>query len=203
MPALPAALLMLAQPAEAAASAPANASPSVYGPAPEAPPKPAPINTAERQCAPQNPDPNSNQIVVCAVKPEGYRLPPDVVEARRLKKQDQRGRPHNPHETYADHSCATVGPMGCRGAPTIDFIAVAATAAEISKRLAKGQEIGSIFQTTPSQSEYQFYQEAKKEREEKEAEKAAKAVADAARAKAEAKTRSTPSDPTQTNATSH
>jgi hypothetical protein len=62
------------------------------------------------------------------------------------------------------------------------MIAVAAVAAEISKRLAKGQEVGSIFETTPSSSEYQFYLEAKREREAKEA----RTAAAAAKAKAEA-----------------
>jgi hypothetical protein len=172
---LPAAFLILAQAAtQAATSAPPH---PVYGPAAPAPPSPAPAPTkaAERDCAPQ-PKPGSNEIVVCAVKPQGYRLPPDVVEARRLKKQGEAGRAHNPHETYADHSCANLGPMGCRGGPTIDLIAIAATAAEISKRLANGQEIGSIFETTPHPSDYQFYQEAKREREAKEAETAAKAA---------------------------
>ena len=34
------------------------------------------------------------------MKPQGYRLPPDIVEARRLKKQGQGvgSRPHNPHD---------------------------------------------------------------------------------------------------------
>lgn len=167
------ALALLAQ--AAAADAP------VYGP--EAPPAkaapPAPP-TEPRDCEQQHPDPNSNSIVICAVRPQGYRLPPDVVEARRLKKQGDAGRPHNPHETYADHSCATVGPMGCRGTPTINLIAVAATAAEISQRLAKGQEIGSLFETEPQSSEYQLYLQAKREREAKEAAARAKAVKDAA-----------------------
>jgi hypothetical protein len=66
--------------------------------------------------------------------------------------------------------------MGCRGTPTINLLAAAVTAAEISKRLAKGEEIGSIFETTPTPSDYQYYQEAKKRREEKEAEAAAKAT---------------------------
>jgi hypothetical protein len=131
----------------------------------------------------QNKDPNAKQIVICAPKPQGYRLPPDIVEARRLKKQGEAARPKNPHETYADHSCATVGPMGCRGTPTINMIAVAAVAAQMSARLAKGQEIGSMFETTPTSSEYQYYLEAKQRREEKEAAAAAAKVKAAAEAK--------------------
>ena len=178
--------------AQAASSAPAPAgTKSAYGPVAAAPPSPPPppSDQTQRECTPQASGPKGNEIVVCAVKPDGYRLPPDIVEARRLKKEGVTIRPHNPHETFADHSCARVGPMGCRGAPTLDLLAVAATAAEISKRMAKGQEIGSIFETEKSSTDYQYYQMAKKEREEKEAAaagKAAKAKAIAA-AKAQVK----------------
>lgn len=165
---------------------------AAYGPA--APPSPnppvPPAAPAQRECAPQSSDPKANEIVVCAVKPEGYRLPPDIVEARKLKKEGIAGRPHNPHETFADRSCANVGPMGCRGTPAINLLAVALTAAEISKRLAKGEEIGSIFETTPTPSDYQYYQEAKKRREDKEAEAAAKAT----QAKAQGQSAPPPAD---------
>jgi hypothetical protein len=177
MPAgLPVAFLLFAQ--AAMATPPAE---HVYGPAAVAAKSAAPAPTSERECAAQPKEPKGNEIVVCAVKPEGYRLPPDIVEARRLKKQGETVRPHNPHETYADHSCATVGPMGCRGVPTVNFLAVAAVAAKISERLSKGEEIGSIFETTPSSSEYQLYLEAKRRREAKEA----RAAAAAAQAKAQ------------------
>ena len=176
---LPVALLLFAQ-----AVAASGTQDAAYGPTAPAPAKPATPPTSERDCAPQ-PNPKGNEIVVCAVKSEGYRLPPDIVEARKLKKEGVTVRPHNPHETYADHSCATVGPMGCRGKPTVDLIAVAAVAAEISDRMAKGQPVGPVFETTPSSSDYQYYLAAKKEREAKEA----KAAADAAKAKAQAEER--------------
>lgn len=172
---------------QAATSAnPGNSEPA-YGPvaAVPSPPVSPPSDQSERQCVPQKQDPKANDIVVCAVKPDGYRLPPDIVEARRLKKEGVTIRPHNPHETFADHSCATVGPMGCRGTPTLNMLAVAATAAEISKRLAKGQEVGSVFETEKASSDYQYYLEAKKEREAKES----AAAAAAARAKAVAATK--------------
>ena len=188
------ALALLAQAATAApAAAPAQ---PVYGPVPAPPSKPAPAVKPERECVHQNSNPNGNEIVVCAIKPQGYRLPPDIVEARRLKKRAITGPPRNPHETFADKSCAHVGPGGCVTGPTIDMLAVAAVAAEISQRLAKGQEIGSIFQTQKASSDYQYYLEAKKEREAKEAEaeaKAAKAKAQAAATAAKAATQS--SDP--------
>jgi hypothetical protein len=180
MPAgFPAAFLLFAQAASAAA------------PQPAAPAATAP-KAGERQCAAQPTGANGSEIVICAVKPEGYRLPPDVVEARRLKKQGEAGRPRNPHETYADHSCATVGPMGCRGGPTINLLAAAATAAEMADRLSKGQEIGSMFETEPQSSEYQYYLQAKKEREAKEAAAAAKKVADEMKAKAAVESKPAP-----------
>lgn len=173
----PAALLILAQAATADVAHPP------YGPAPSAP-APAPAKVPE--CAPQPAPAKANAIVVCAVKPNGYRLPPDVVEAKRLKKRIESGRPRNPHETYANHSCA-VGPLACTGTPAINVIAAAMTAAEISKRLAKGQEVGSIFETTPHPSDYQLYQEAKRRREAKEADAAAKKAQAAAQAAEAAK----------------
>lgn len=167
----------------AAVQAAAAPSPT-YGPAPVVTaPKPA---AATRDCTtPAAPDPNSREIVVCAVRPNGYRLDPDVLAARRLKKKGESVRPRNPHETYADHNCATVGPMGCRGQPTIDVFTAAAAVATMAQRLSNGQEIGSMFQTRPTPSEYQLYLDAKKQREEAEAAKAAKAKAAAAQAAAD------------------
>jgi hypothetical protein len=187
MPAgLPVALLLFAQ-AAGPATAP-NASPPVYGPDAPAPAKPAAtLAKTERECASQTPDPKSNEIVVCAVKPEGYRIDPDVLEARRLKKKGDPGPPRNPHETYVDHSCATIGPMGCRFGPTIDVVTAAMTAATMVEKAVKGENVGQMFVTDPQHSEYQLYLEAKKAREAKEADAAAKAIADAARAKAAAK----------------
>ena len=132
-------------------------------------------------CAAQAPDPKSGPIVICAPKSQGYRLDPDVIEAKREKK-NQAGRPHNPHEAYRDKGCA-VGPTGCPPAP-VNLIAAGLAAAQMGARLAKSQEIGSMFQTTPEASEYQLYLEAKKRREEKEAEAAAEKAKAAAQAAA-------------------
>jgi len=142
---------------------------------------PQPAQPAE--CPAQAPDPKSGPIVICAPRTQGYRLDPDVLEARREKK-NQAGRPHNPHEAYRDKGCV-IGPMGCPPQP-VNLIAAALTAAEISARLAKGQEIGSMFDTTPDRTEYQLYLEAKKRREEQDAQAAAakvKAAAEAAQAR--------------------
>ena len=197
---LPVAFMLLAQTASSAPSEIAHE--PAYGPvaAAPAPPQAPPSDPAQRECAPQSKDPNAKEIVVCAVKPEGYRLPPEIVEARRLKKEGVTIRPRSPHENFADHSCANVGPMGCRGTPTLNMLAVAATAAEISKRLAKGQEIGSVFETEKSSTDYQYYQMAKKDREEKEAADLAKAAK--AKALASTKQATTPGQQVQPAAAS-
>jgi hypothetical protein len=75
--------------------------------------------------------------------------------------------------------------MGCRGQATIDVFTAAAALATMAQRLSKGQEIGSMFQTQPTSSEYQLYLQAKKQREEAETDKAAKAKAAAAQAAAD------------------
>jgi hypothetical protein len=171
-------LIVLAVLAQAAAGEPSS---PVYGPAaPVTKPPATPPKTADaRDCEPQGTDPKSLEIIVCAPKPQGYRLDPDLVEARREKKQGDAGRPHNPHESYAVHDCASIGPMGCRGGPGFNIMAAAATAVEVANRLSKGQEIASLFVTDPHQSEYQLYQAAKKRREFVEAEEATKAKSDA------------------------
>ena len=91
---LPVAILMLAQ---------------TYGPA--APPAPKPSQaapSAEKDCSPSAPDPNTGEIVVCAIKPEGYRLNPDVLEAKR--EIHNGGRP-KPPKNFKQNDCATIGPM--------------------------------------------------------------------------------------------
>jgi hypothetical protein len=134
-------------------------------------------------CSSPKPDPSSREIVVCVEKPHGYRIDPDVLAAKKAKRQAQAGRP-KPPETLKDRSCAVVGPSGCLfDPPGINLLAAAATAAEMGERLSKGQEIGSMFVTDPQTSEYQYYQQAKKEREAKEAAARVKARAEANAAK--------------------
>ena len=127
------------------------------------------------ECSPKTPDPNSNQIVICANKPQGYRIDPDVLEARREKKEALAGR-LKPPETLKDHSCRVVGPAPCIDAPMINVLGAVATAAEMAERMAKGQEVGSMFVTDPQPTEYQLYVEARKRREAKEAVAATKAA---------------------------
>jgi len=126
------------------------------------------------ECSPSAPNPDSSQIVICAPKPQGYRIDPDVLEAKREKREALAGR-HKPPENYKDHSCAVVGPAPCMDAPMVNLLGAVATAAEMAERLSKGEEIGSMFLTDPQPTEYQLYLEAKKRREAKEAEAAIKA----------------------------
>ena len=177
MPAgLPVAFLLSAQ----AVTAPSQG----YGPAVTnaSAPAAAPVKEATRECSPSVPDPNSREIVVCAVKPNGYRLDPDILAAKRAKKKGESIRPRNPRETFVNHDCATIGPMGCRGQVTVDAFTAAAVLAQMAAKLSNGQPIGPMFRTQPTETEYQLYLEAKKQREANELDKAAKAKAAAAQA---------------------
>ena len=116
---------------------------------------------------------DSRTIVICTERPQGYRLNPDLLEARREMKSG--GRPTRPGGTTRP-DCASVGPAPCFSGG-INLVAAALTAAEMGKRLVKGQEVGSMFLTDPHPSEYQLYLMAKARREAREAEQAAAAKA--------------------------
>jgi hypothetical protein len=149
----------------------------------------APAAAPSEPC--QNRQQKEGDIVICAERQSGYRLNPDILQAKRELRAQKLRRPEN----FKHNDCATVGPMGCRGGPTINLVAAAMTAAEMAKRVAEGKEIGSMFQTTPEPTEYQLYKEAKRRREAKEAAAAAKAKAAAAAA---AKAAPPPADLTAT-----
>lgn len=158
-------------------------------PASAAPADPAPTKVADGaakaadRCVPAPPTTSQQEIVVCVQKPQGYRLDPDVMEANRAKRS---GRPKRPERLH-DNSCAIVGPAGCMGAGAgINLLAAAITAATMAARLSKGEEIGSMFRTTPEPTEYQLYLEAKRNREADEADAAAVKVAKAKAAQAAA-----------------
>ncbi|MEP7130733.1 MAG: hypothetical protein ABI770_06350 [Sphingomicrobium sp.] len=179
---LPFALVVVAQAADAAAASPADAPAAIYGPAAPRAPKPAaaPVKPAE-PCPPPASTGSSQEIVICAEKPHGYRIDPDVLKARREKKSA--GRPTRPGPiAMKDNSCTVVGTAPCMNAPMINLLAAAATLAEMGQRLSKGEEIGSMFVTDPHPSEYQLYLEAKHDREAAEAEKAKAVKAKAAAA---------------------
>ena len=158
---LPVALVLLAQAANAA-------------PAPATLPPPAAAKaqpTADCRNAPPSPD--SRSILVCGQKPDGYRIDPDILEAKREHRNQSGARPR---ETMTHNDCATVGPMGCRVGPAIDFLAVGAAIAQMAATASQGGDVGKMFETTPEMSEYQLYLEAKKRREAKEAQAAAAAA---------------------------
>jgi hypothetical protein len=140
-----------------------------YGPATPVPPKTAAAAApARKNCSPDAPDPNSDTIVVCVVKPDGYRIDPDVLAAKKAKRHADQGRPLNRSEKLADKTCS-VGPHACVDTG-VNLLAVALTAAQMADRLSKGQEVGSMFRTDPQMSEYEYYQQAKAERERAEVE---------------------------------
>ena len=178
---LAAALLAQAQAEDAPAAPPppeqqAPRPAPAYGPALPAPPRTAATAGAPRKdCSPKAPDPTTGAIVVCVIKPNGYRIDPDVLAAKKAKRDADHGRPLNRSERMADNTCA-VGPHGCIDTG-INLLAVALTAAQMAERLSKGQEIGSMFVTDPQMSEYQYYQLAREEREQRETEAADQAYA--------------------------
>src|SRR6185503_18755168 len=113
---------------------------------------------------------------ICTQRPQGYRLNPDVMEARREIRSG--GRPPRPGIETPPPDCKTVGPTPCLNAG-INLLAAAGTAAEMARRIAAGQEIGSMFLTDPHPDEYHLYLMAKARREAEEEQKAAAAKAKA------------------------
>lgn len=175
-------------PADPTPSSPANKAP-VYGPVPPKPPKPPepkppkPVGgrlKAADRCLAARVSAAPGDILVCGQRPE-YRIDPDIMAAKRAVRSG--GPPKRP-ERMTDNSCASVGPMGCGPSAGINLIAAALTAAEMAKRLSKGQEIGSMFRTDPRPTEYQLYVEAKRLREAKEAETVVAAKVKAIKAEA-------------------
>lgn len=186
---LPILLFAAAQTAAAPAAAPDAQDAvdySVYGPGLPPKPKPKVRAAAADACKPIDPkdvNDETREIVVCAPKHEGYRIDPDVMKAQRIKKNN--GKKRGP-ERLVDNSCASVGPMGCRGGAGINVVAAAVTAATMLKRAVSGENVGEMFITDPQPDEYQLYLQAKREREAKEAEEAAVAQAKAAAESAKA-----------------
>jgi len=152
-----------------------GAAPSAaYGPAAPAPPPPRVEPRPAEPCPTPRPTAENPEIIVCAPKPEGYRIDPDLMKAERTMKANKKlKRP----ERFADKSCATVGPMGCRDGGGINLMAAALTAAEMARRAINGENVGEMFITDPQPDEYQLYLAYKREREAKEA--AAKAASGA------------------------
>lgn len=149
-----------------------------------APPPPVESASDERcdEARRANTDPRS--ITICAERPQGYRLDPDVMAAKKAKKRHGRGAAPKRPENFKQQDCATVGPMGCREGPVIDVVSAAVAAAQMAAKAAQGENVGKMFVTDPHPSEYQLYLIAKHEREEREAEEAAAELRAKARRKA-------------------
>ena len=156
---LPVALVVLAQAASAA-------------PAPATPPPAAANAQPPADCRNAPPSPNSRSILVCGQKPDGYRIDPDILEAKREHRNQSGPRPR---DTMTHNDCATVGPMGCRpGRPSTSSPSPGDCANGRNRE--QGRRRRKMFETTPEMSEYQLYLEAKKRREAKEAQAAAAAA---------------------------
>ena len=171
------AIALLAEPASAAPADPAPADPP---PAADTQANAADGKAKAPERCPTLRNAQPGEIVVCAERPQGYRLDPDVMEANRAKRG---GRPKRP-ERIRDTSCASVGPAGCMGSGGIDLLGAALTLGTMAVKAARGENVGKMFVTDPQRSEYQLYVEAKRAREAEEAEAAA---VKAAKAKAAVK----------------
>ncbi len=148
-----------------------GAAPAATAPAasPAAPPK------ADNSCGPTPRDIEPGEIFVCAPRPQGYRIDPDVLEANRAKRRGKLKRP----ERMADTSCTSVGPFGCTGlgGGDINLLGAAMVLGSMATKAIRGENVGKMFITDRKPTEYELYKEAKREREAKEAEAAAKAKA--------------------------
>src|SRR5690348_17208432 len=160
--------------AQSAGAAPTRGQPA---PAPGAAPSKAPasVNTRE-DCSPTTPAATQRSIVICAQRPNGYRLNPDVMEAKREKRKGDGGPPGRP--SIAVQTPCSLGPMPCQSAG-INLVGAAITAVTMVERAAKGESVGDMFVTDPHPSEYQLYEMAKKRREAREAQEKAEAQAKA------------------------
>jgi hypothetical protein len=167
---VPVALVLLAQSVSAAAPA---GSPLAGR---TAPPAKASVANPREDCSPSSPAADQRSIVICAQRPNGYRLNPDVMEAKREKRKGDGGPPGRP--SIAVQTPCSVGPQPCQSAG-INLIGAGITAVTMVERAAKGENVGDMFVTDPHPSEYQLYVMAKKRREAREAEEKAEAQAKA------------------------
>jgi hypothetical protein len=162
-----------AEPAQASAESSAETVTPFGPPAPLKPKRKAPGAAPAPTC--QNALPTEpGEIVVCAERPQGYRIDPDILQAGRDKRS---GRKPKPPERMADNSCQVVGPMGCANGSAINLVQAVVGAATMLKKAVNGENVGKMFITTPEPTDYELYLEAKRRREAAEAE--APAVAEA------------------------
>jgi hypothetical protein len=152
---------------------------------PSDPPRVAPpVKQAEDGCAFSRESAEKGEIVVCAQKPQSYRLNPDVMAAKKAMRD---GGGPKPPERFVNTDCKTIGPMGRRGQATVNLVGTALALAKMADRMSKGESLASLLITDPHPSEYQLYQAAKADREAREEDARIKAIvaAQAAAAKTE------------------
>ena len=142
---------------------------------------PAAPAKAANGCGPAPAGIEPGEIFVCAPRPQGFRIDPDVLEADRAKRRGKLKRP----ERMVDNSCASVGPMGCTGLAGggINLLGAAMVLGTMATKAIRGENVGHMFITDRQPTEYELYQEAKRAREAKEAEASAAAKAKAAQDK--------------------
>ena len=141
---------------------------------PSPPPKPVAAQARSTEgCSPAPARIEPGEIFVCAPRPQGYRIDPDVLEGERARRS---GRPKRP-ERMADTGCASVGPFGCTPGAGIDLIGAAMVLGTMATRAVRGENVGAMFVTDPQRSEYDHYLEARRAREAKEAAAKAKGAA--------------------------
>jgi hypothetical protein len=192
LPAIALALALGAEPAPAPAEAPPTPAPAVEAAPVYGPPAPAKVKPklksqtaaaqADKTCADARQTiADKTTIIVCGQSSDQYRLDPDVLAAMEAKHHGGKGAALKPPENYAQDTCATVGPMGCRGGPMVDFISAAMVMAQIVQKAVAGENVGKVFVTDPRPSEYDYYKMAKAYREAKAEEADADAAAKRAR----------------------
>lgn len=135
----------------------------VYGPVDTTAQKASTVKIVPDPCQSAKVEPEV--IVVCG-KREGYRIDADILQAQRQYRDRTKPRPS---ERFADSSCQVVGTMGCINAPSVNLLSAAMTAVTMVKKAVKSENIGKMFITDPTPSEYELYKAAKHEREEHEA----------------------------------
>ena len=121
--------LAIAAPAAAGAAAPPSAT---VAPA-------APVASPTDPCAAPAPEPETGEILVCGERPQGYRIDPDIMEAKRLKRSRSAGRPTRPGPgAVKDTSRCAVGPAGCQSAG-INLVGAALIASGAARELGAGR----------------------------------------------------------------
>ena len=155
-------------PADAIVSSASHSGSQLYGPAiPSAPPE-TKLQVVEENCKSRDPD----EIVVCAEKPEGYRIDPSVMEAQR--EAENASRSASAAIPAAQASCSA-SPFGCgTGLEGLDLLNVAVVVGTMAVRAAKGEDWTKPFKTG-GPDEYQLYKQAKERREAHDAERKAAA----------------------------